>query len=88
MTWDVDTCAPPPPPLPMHIDTHTHSLSRTHSHTHPQDLGGTMTIEVEASSLKEVEEVLACLAEGKAPHLVRLMLDNMTKWVGVLCVRM
>ncbi|GFH20219.1 quinolinate phosphoribosyltransferase [decarboxylating] [Haematococcus lacustris] len=38
-----------------------------------------MSIEVETRTQDEVSEVLHLLAAGKAPHVTRLMLDNMTR---------
>jgi hypothetical protein len=38
-----------------------------------------MAIEVETRTMSEVEEALQVLASGKAPHVKRLMLDNMTR---------
>jgi nicotinate-nucleotide pyrophosphorylase (carboxylating) len=44
-----------------------------------QGLRGKLFIEVETSSLEEVDECLQALFSGKAPHVRRIMLDNMTR---------
>lgn len=46
-----------------------------------QGLAG-MQIVVETRTMAEVEEMLGLLAAGSAPHVCRVMLDNMTRWVA------
>ncbi len=38
-----------------------------------------MRIEVETRTQEEVDEALQTIKAGKAPHVTRLMLDNMTR---------
>lgn len=39
-----------------------------------------MSIEVETRTLEEVDQCLREVHEGRAPHVHRVMLDNMTRW--------
>uniref|UniRef100_A0A7S0WZN1 Nicotinate-nucleotide pyrophosphorylase [carboxylating] n=1 Tax=Chlamydomonas leiostraca TaxID=1034604 RepID=A0A7S0WZN1_9CHLO len=58
----------------------TQAIARAEAYIRDQGLQQQgMRIEVETRTLAEVDEVVAALDAGQAPHVTRVMLDNMTK---------
>eukprot|EP00879_Flechtneria_rotunda_P010247 GHRR01010713.1.p1 GENE.GHRR01010713.1~~GHRR01010713.1.p1 ORF type:complete len:316 (+),score=102.09 GHRR01010713.1:94-1041(+) len=54
------------------------AIAAAEAYIQEQQLSG-VCIEVETTNLAEVQQVLSVVAAGQAPHVTRIMLDNMTK---------
>ncbi|KAF5836838.1 quinolinate phoshoribosyltransferase [Dunaliella salina] len=55
------------------------AIARAEAYIADKGLQGKMPVEVETRTLEEVEQCVHELASGRAPHVSRVMLDNMTR---------
>ncbi|MFM9169313.1 MAG: hypothetical protein ACKOTD_04100, partial [Phycisphaerales bacterium] len=58
---------------------HSQAAERAEAFIASRGLAGRMRVELETRTLDEVDEAISILEGGGAPHVTRIMLDNMAR---------